>query len=176
MLAVIHSLPAFQHLVSEILAGSPLKGLGLPRAARLPVLAALHAELNLPLLFITSRTDRALGLFDELGFWAPKIERRLFPEPNPMFYERGAWGTVTRRDRLQALTALAQFHLPGADPAAQTPLLVAPIRAVMTRTLPRRDFLKASRKLSAGQEIKPEQLQREWVAVGYQHAEIVFEP
>ncbi|MDZ4158669.1 MAG: transcription-repair coupling factor, partial [Anaerolineaceae bacterium] len=34
----------------------------------------------------------------------------------------------------------------------------------------------ASRKLSAGQEIKPEQLQREWVAVGYQRVEIVFEP
>jgi transcription-repair coupling factor (superfamily II helicase) len=149
-------------------------GQGLPRAARLPLLAALHADLKRPILLITSRADRALTLLDELGYWAPKAARRYFPEPNPLFYEQAAWGNNTRRDRLQAITALSLYHIPGSKPE-QHPILVAPVRAVMARTLPRREFLKYSRTLKVGQEIQPESLQRSWVDVGYQAAEIVVE-
>jgi transcription-repair coupling factor (superfamily II helicase) len=46
----------------------------------------------------------------------------------------------------------------------------------MARTLPRRDFLKYSRTLKVGQEIQPESLQRSWVDIGYQPADIVVEP
>jgi transcription-repair coupling factor (superfamily II helicase) len=64
-----------------------------------------------------------------------------------MFYEKAAWGEASRRDRLMALTALASYQMPGAQPPATPPILVAPARALMTRTLPRRDFLKHSRSL-----------------------------
>ncbi|PWH15747.1 MAG: transcription-repair coupling factor [Anaerolineae bacterium] len=46
----------------------------------------------------------------------------------------------------------------------------------MTRTLPRRDFLKASKRLAVGQEIQPDALLRHWAAIGYQATEIVVEP
>ncbi len=177
MLEVIRSHPAYRQLLAEIEQGDAIQGLGLPRAARLPLLAAVHGDLNRPLLYLTSRSDRALALFDELVFWAPQIDRRLFPEPNPLFYERGAWGTVTRRDRLQALAVLAQYHLPAANNGSSPPpLLIAPVRAVMTRTLPRRDFLKVSHTLRPRQEAQPQQLQRQWAAIGYQYSEIVVEP
>ena len=52
--------------------GVPLPGLALPRAARLPVLAALRTDLNCPILLLTDRADRALTLLDELAFWAPE--------------------------------------------------------------------------------------------------------
>jgi transcription-repair coupling factor (superfamily II helicase) len=110
-------------------AGISLPGQGLPRAARLPVLSALHADLNRPILLITGRADRALTLLDELGFWARTATRRYFPEPNPLFYEQAAWGNNTRRDRLQTITSLALYHLPGSKPA-QHPIMVAPVRAV----------------------------------------------
>ncbi len=51
--------------------------------------------------------------------------------------------------------------------------MVAPVRAVMTRTLPRRDFIKSSKLLQVGSNISPETLQRSWVDIGYQHADIV---
>jgi transcription-repair coupling factor (superfamily II helicase) len=175
ILMQIRALPAYQQLLEAAAAGISLSGQGLPRAARLPVLAALHADLQRPLLLITGRADRALTLLDELGFWAPSAIRRYFPEPNPLFYEQAAWGNNTRRDRLQAITSLALYHMPGNKPE-QHAIMVAPVRAIMARTLPRRDFLKYSRTLKLSQEIQPESLQRSWVDIGYSAADIVVEP
>ena len=46
----------------------------------------------------------------------------------------------------------------------------------MTRTLPRRDFLKACKKLSVNQSIQPDRLIREWAGIGYQRVNTVLEP
>jgi transcription-repair coupling factor (superfamily II helicase) len=172
----LRSLAGYQQLLESIhQKDQQHSGLGLLRSARLPVLAALHADLDWPILLITHRVDRALTLLDELSFWAPEADRHVFPEPNPLFYEQAAWGSTTRRDRLQVITSLAQYHLPGKKPTRH-PILVAPIRGVMARTLPRRDFLLASKTLKTGEQIAPESLQRSWVDIGYQPAEIVLEP
>ena len=112
------------------------------------MLAALHQDLSRPILLITDRSDHALSLFDELGFWV-KSPRYHFAEPNPLFYEQAAWGVTTRRDRLQTLTALASYHLPFAQKPEVPPIFVASARSLMTRTLPRRDFLKACKKLTS---------------------------
>src|SRR3990172_7634281 len=71
------------------------RSLGLRRAARLPILAALHAELQRPILLLTDRTDRALSLMDELALLAPAALRQYFPEPTPLFYENAPWGEAT---------------------------------------------------------------------------------
>src|SRR5512141_420328 len=88
---------ACQDLLESIQGGRPggegeLPALGLRRAARLPVLAALQAVLNQPILLLTDRADHALTLFDELTLWAPGAARYYFPEPNPLFYENAPWG------------------------------------------------------------------------------------
>ncbi len=175
LLSSLRSTPEYQSLLKQVQEDARLPGLGLPRAARLPLLAALHGDLNRPVLLLTDRADHALALHDELSFWAPAARRYLFSEPNPLFYEDAAWGSNTRRERLQALTALAVYHLPFAEKPAMPPLIVASARAVMTRTLPRRDFLKASKRLSLGQTITPDALLRQWIASGYQAADTVLE-
>ncbi len=175
MIERIQSLPAYQRLLDDLRAARSLPGLGLMRSARLPLLAALLQDLNIPILLITDRTDRALTLLDELTFWL-KEGGLYFPEPNPMFYEMAAWGTVTRRDRLQGLSALAQYHFIGARQPEKAPLLIAPVRAVMTRTLPRRDFLKVSKVIKLNQTISLDSVKRSWVEIGYQPVDIVLEP
>jgi transcription-repair coupling factor (superfamily II helicase) len=169
------ALHQYQQLLTQLQAGKTLPGLGLPRAARLPILASLHADLNLPILLITDRADHALSLFDELGFWV-KSPRYLFAEPNPLFYEEAAWGVATRRDRLQVLTALSTYHLPFTKKPETPPIIITSVRSLMTRTLPRRDFLKACKKLSANQTIQPDVLIREWSRIGYQRVNTVLEP
>ncbi|MFZ5856188.1 MAG: transcription-repair coupling factor [Chloroflexota bacterium] len=171
LLQHIRSLPAYQSLLGNLIAHP----LGLPRSARLPVLASLHADLNQPILLITDRADHALALFDELGFWLPEAPRYLFAEPNPLFYEQSPWGVSTRRERLQTLTALAAYHLPFTQKPQTHPVIVASARALMTRTLPRRDYLKACKKLSAGQSTQLETLVRAWAEIGYQRADTVLE-
>ena len=175
LLERIKELTSYQNLLSELAARKPVSGLGLPRSARLPVLSALHADVNQPILLITDRADHALAMFDELGFWI-KSPRFLFAEPNPLFYEDAAWGVTTRRERLQTLTALSTYHLPFTKKPEVPPIIVASVRSLMTRTLPRRDFLKACKKLSVNQTSQPDGLMREWARIGYQRVNTVLEP
>ncbi len=175
ILTQLRALSSYQQILTQVQTEKKIPGLGLPRSARLPILAALHADLNLPILLITDRADHALSLFDELGFWV-KSPRYLFAEPNPLFYEDAAWGVATRRERLQVLTALSAYHLPFAQKPETPPIIVTSARSLMTRTLPRRDFLKACKKLAAGQTIQPDVLIREWARIGYQRVNTVLEP
>lgn len=176
LLKTIQGLPQYGVLLESVREGAPTPGLGLPRAARLPLLVALQADLERVVLLVTDRADHALSQFDELGFWVKDAPRFHFAEPNPLFYEQAAWGTATRRERLQALTGLARYHLPFAEKPAKPPIIVTSARSLMTRTLPRRDFLKACKLLSVGQTIQPETLLRSWAGTGYQRVDTVLEP
>ncbi len=175
ILEAIKRLPAYAQLIEALAAQVKCKGLGLPRAVRLPLLAALREDLACPILLVTDRADHALALFDELGFWLADAPRYHFAEPNPLFYEQAAWGVTTRRERLAALTALAQYHLPFLEKPKTSPVIVTSARSLMTRTLPRRDYLKACKRLVAGQTVQPELLLRSWAAAGYQRVDTVLE-
>jgi transcription-repair coupling factor (superfamily II helicase) len=168
VIRTIQSQNAFEEIVRVIRAGESLPNLGLPRAARLPILAALHQTLRVPMLLITDRTDFALTLADELPLWSDGRNQLFFPEPNPLFYENAPWGLTTRRDRLLALITLASHQIPGAPKSEIAPIIIAPARAIMARTLPRRDFVKATRTIKVGQIIQPDGLVRSWVDLGYQ--------
>jgi transcription-repair coupling factor (superfamily II helicase) len=172
----IQSLPAFQALLDALKTGQLQPGLALPRAARLPVVSILLRDLQLPIVLVTDREDHALQLHDELAFWGMDIPRFIFSEPNPLFYEDATWGNTTRRERLQTLTILASYHLPFATKPSTPPVIITSARALMTRTLPRRDFLKACKLLKAGQSFAPVSLLGNWVNLGYQSVDTVLEP
>ena len=176
----IGTLSGYQVLRSRLTSGvdtiDSVQGLGLPRSARLPVVARLHEDLQQPVLLITNRADRALALLDELQFWLGNVPVHYFPEPNPLFYEKSGWGKGTRRDRLGVMTMLARNLIPGTPSSEIPPVIVAPVRAIMTRTIPRREFLKYSRTLRLRQRITPQTLTRTWVDTGYEYANIVVQP
>ncbi len=176
LLDQIRNLPEYQQLLASIRSGEKVNGLGLPRAARLPVLTALHTDLEQPILLVTDRADKALSLFDELSFWMDRGMRYLFAEPNPLFYEQAAWGSTTRRERLQTLTALAAYHLPFAQKPDVPPVIISSGRALMTRTVPRRDYLKASKRIRVSETFKPDSLLHSWAQIGYQRLDTVLEP
>ena len=176
IISAIQSQSSFQEIIRAIHAGNPPENLALPRSARLPVLAALLRAVDVPILLITDRSDYALTLIDELALWTSDDLQLFFPEPNPLFYEKAPWGITTRRDRLLALTALAAHQIPGAPKPDKPPILIAPARAVMARTLPRRDFVKATRSLKTGQIIQLDELTRNWVSLGYEAVNTVIGP
>ena len=172
----IRELPLYADVLDVARSATAYPGLGLPRAARLPMLASLSEDLGVPILFLTDRADRALEFADELFFWLPKSPRYLFPEPNPLFYEEAAWGATSRRERIQTLTALASYHLPFAKKPETPPVIIASARALMTRTLPRRDFLKTAKRLKVGDQLLTTQLLETWVRIGYEPVNTVLEP
>lgn len=173
----IANLPGFGGLLLALDERQPLPGLGVPRAARLPLLAVLREHWQGPLLLVTARADQALRLHDELAFWLPPdVPRHLFREPTPLFYEIAAWDAVTRRDRIAALHALAGYHLPWLPKPAIPPVIVASVRALMVRTMPRRDFIRAEQVLRVGGQARPRDLTRAWLRMGYRPADLVVEP
>jgi transcription-repair coupling factor (superfamily II helicase) len=180
LLDPLRNLPAYQDLEQELqaggFAGTSRHGLGLPRSARLAVVAALHGTLNVPIVLLTNRADRALALFDELNFWLPEANNLYFPEPNALYYEDLPWSLSTKLERLSVLASLARSWLPGEAQNSNPLVIVTPIRAVMTRTIPRRDFLRSTQRLALGESRKMEDIARAWVGLGYEYSNIVVQP
>ena len=135
MLSAIQQNPHFLSLIEIIDSGSEIKSLGLIRPVRIPMVAALKTTIERPIIVIVERMDQAIAFSDEIGFWMRAEDVLLFPEPSPTFYEKAAWGSLTRRDRLQTLTYLANYHLPNSkknDPK----VIITTVRGLMTRTIP----------------------------------------
>ncbi len=176
LLNAIRALPIYTEILDSAKSGNAFVGLGLPRAARLPVLACLREDLGVPILLLTDRADRALEFADELSFWLKDSSRYLFSEPNPLFYEDASWGATNRRERIQTLTALAAYHLPFAQKPDSPPVIISSTRALMARTLPRREFLKAAKLLRVGKQMLITSLLETWVRIGYEPVNTVLEP
>ena len=180
LLAPLASLPAYQDLLIRLqegdYTGGSLRGLGLPRAVRLAVLAALHHDLDKPILLLTNRADRALSLFDELGFWLPEGINLYFAEPNPSFYENLPWSEGTRHDRLRVLAEFSRYWLPGSVAPQAHSVVIAPIRAAMTRTIPRRDFLKNTLRIRLAEQRDLVETSATLVRLGYEYSNIVVRP
>jgi len=146
------------------------------RSARPPLLAALHADLHRPILFITSKQEVAATLMDELEFWQPDIRLLPFSEPSTLFYDDASWGLNIRRDRIGVLTELAQFHLPAGRPTHSAPLIITSAKSLMTRTMPRRDFITSFLRLPSGTTKSMNSLLEQLTGLGYTGNDTVLEP
>jgi transcription-repair coupling factor (superfamily II helicase) len=142
------------------------------RAARPFLLAALAADWNGAILYLTARGKRTYNVAEQLPVWL-NDETRIyrFAEPTPMFYDRLPWDSTVIRERLQTLNALLSAEATGAKP-----IVIAPARALMQRTMPVNQFRKRTQTLTVGQRYQIDALIHEWVALGYEHATMVTEP
>ena len=170
LLSAFRSLPPYRALRRDVRDGMPPPPLGLLRAARPPLLAALVDDLRRPTLVIAGTVERAKSLAHSLRDWYPAPERVLrFPEPLALFYERAPWSAETIAARLQVLAAL---H----DPPAGGLIVVASARALMQRTLPPRQFRVSADVLRVGQIITRERTLARWAGMGYEPVTVVESP
>lgn len=174
ILEKVQALPEFQSLIKSLDQKQDGMNLALMRAARLPVLSALHAVTQKSILLITQKTDRSLLLSDELGIWVADSPKLYFPEPTTLFYENSPWGENTRRERLLTLATLASTQIPGQPKLLHPPIIIAPTRAIMSRILPKRDFVKNSQALKPGQRLEMSTTIDHWVRIGYEPETTVF--
>jgi transcription-repair coupling factor (superfamily II helicase) len=176
LLSALRALPEYQSTVRALTQRPrPSLALNLPRAARLPVIAALAEDWTLggaiaaPILVLTARAERAASLVEELNAWVLHQTVWPFNEPNPLFYELSLWGPRTIRARIGVLQALA------AGGQASTPLIVASARALMTRTLPKQEFIAHTHTLRVGETLHLSDLLDNWVGIGYSAETTVIE-
>jgi len=191
LLETLTQTAAFRALAQALESGAPVPGvveappaapnLALPRAARLPVAVALWQRLGVPVVWVTDRADKLLLAQRELALWlSPTADHTTtaetarvltFPEPPSLFDPAETWDERTRAERLHALSALAAHFVPAAP--RHVPLILTTARALLPPLMPRRAFLKTSRRLKIGQRLSPTALARDLVALGYQPATIV---
>jgi transcription-repair coupling factor (superfamily II helicase) len=146
--------------------------LGVPLAARPAFLAALHQNLQRPILFITARTDRARALTDQLRLWSINPDQVLrLPDPTVLPYERIAWNLETLAKRVATLTKLATQTSP--DTA---PLVVTSARALMQKTMPSSWVTNNIHCYQIGQQINMTETLQIWIDLGYQQQDLVEDP
>ncbi len=141
--------------------------LPLPSSARAPIAASLMDAFAGPLLMVAPRVDRVLTLAQELPHWNPQIDVAVFPEPDPLFYERLPWGERTRQHRAEILARVA------AETMRENTIILSTVRAIMTVTISPEQMLASSRELHLHQTIEMQELLEFLVGIGYEPATIV---
>jgi transcription-repair coupling factor (superfamily II helicase) len=170
LLALANRIPAYRQLLEALSSddGDRPAPLQLLNSARPYLLAALHADLDRPLVAVVARIDQARQVFQQLGGWSATPGRvLLFPEPDALPYERIPWSSDTVHRRIATLAALS-------SPAP--PLVVASARSLMQPTLPPRELRLGTRTYRLGQHISLEQTLDRWVGSGYEPTSVIQEP
>jgi transcription-repair coupling factor (superfamily II helicase) len=188
LIAPILRIPDFNHLVDAARTRrlDNERGLGMPRAARPLLIAALQYELQRPIVYVVSSVESSRTVSDALralaltgadaAASANSVQR--FIEPNTAFYDTVAPVTEVT---VQRSVAMASLHLmgipngnaptPGAGSGA--PIIVASPRALMFPSLPLSTFKAAIRVLRRDQTVSLESLLAHWVAIGYENESVV---
>ena len=170
LLASFESLELYRSLREDLQSGEVSFSLGLLRAARPALLAALARDLERPMLVIAGSVERAKALTHSLRDWSFAPERILrFPEPLPLFYERAPWTDEIIVGRLKVL---ADLYSQSADPQ----LIIASARALMQRTLPLRQFRTSIHEFHVGQTLNLERALGRWAGLGYEPVSVVEAP
>ncbi|MGD2179404.1 MAG: CarD family transcriptional regulator, partial [Anaerolineae bacterium] len=173
LLAAFDGLEPYHDLLEGLKQGEIAAPLGLMRAARAPVLAALARDLNRPLLLMAGTVARAQQLVQSLRDWLPGQATILrFPEPLTLFYDRAPWTTEIIVGRLRVLSALVdRQEAVGAE--AQPLVIVASARALMQRTLPVHQYRLSIREVRLGQLLELERTLHRWAGLGYEPVTVV---
>ena len=185
LLSLLKELPAYRQLVGELsTAKSEHKAIILD-AARPYLIAALYEELNLPFMVVTGQPESARKLHEQLRVWcSPSAELHRLPELDFLPYDSSQLSAVSYQmmERLRALATLALYQpvyspprllRPDESGLAMTgetmprndekegievdkpPLIVTSALAIMSKTIPHRDFVAACHILKPGMAASP---------------------
>ncbi len=174
LLPLVDNTSSFQELI-QALREQTTASADIIEAARAPMLMALSRALSMPIVFATARSDRAKQVADELEVWTSEENKVfVFPEPDPLFYERMPWNTETIAARLAALSALASSR---GMRSASPPIVVTSTRALMQQTIPSADLMAGMRMLRRGAEnISLTDLLSALITLGYEYSAVVESP
>ena len=165
LLDVLRESPPYQALLREATGASARSRLNVVRSARPFVLAALAADWDGPVIYLTAEVHRAYNVSEQLPVWIDKPERLYrFAEPSALFYDRAPWDSAVIRNRIETLTALQRDH------STSHPIIVASARALMQVTMPPDKFGQETQTLAVGERHNLDALIRSWTGMGYELA------
>jgi transcription-repair coupling factor (superfamily II helicase) len=157
---------SFQRIAAALQTGRSLT-LGVGDAAKAAALAAIAGEREGPVLIVTTRTDRAEALAEELSAWlGASSEVLAYPERDALPYERMAAAPDIVRDRLRAASALG---------AGEPRIVVASALALAQRTISPGEVGGGVRRLRGGDRLDIDAFLSDLAAIGYSIEPVVAE-
>ncbi|MDH4367576.1 MAG: hypothetical protein OEV57_05540, partial [Dehalococcoidia bacterium] len=174
LLSLLKDVPAYRQLVGELSTAKGERGSNILDAAKPYLIAALYEELNLPFMVVAAQPETARKLHEQLRVWCPRlVEPQRLPELDFLPYDSSQLSAVSYQmiERLRALTTLALY-----GNSDKPPLIVTSALAVMSKTIPHRDFVAACHILKPGTAAEPVELLRRWQSMGYETEDVVEVP
>ncbi|MBI2954164.1 MAG: transcription-repair coupling factor [Chloroflexi bacterium] len=139
-------------------------------AAKPYILACLQRDLGRRVLVVTGSRQRAAQLAEQLAAWAGP-GALVYGEVDTLFYERASPDSSALRERLAALASLGEGVGHG-----ESPLIVASVRALMSKITAPATFAAHSKRLVVGDTIDIHRLLGDCLASGYRPEIVVDEP
>jgi transcription-repair coupling factor (superfamily II helicase) len=203
LLSLLQDMPAYRHLVKELSTVKGERKATILDAAKAYLIAALYEELNLPLMVVTGQPESARKLHEQLRVWcSASADLHRLPELDFLPYSSSQPSAVSYQmmERLRTLATLALYQplhsppgllrpdksglamtgerVPRNDQQAGTkvdkpPLVVASALAIMSKTIPHKDFASACYILKLGMAAEPVELLRRWQNMGYEMEDVV---
>jgi len=171
LLNMLRDSVTYRDLMNGLADGKAHSQVTVVRSARPYMLATLAQDWDGPVIYLTAQVRRAYNVSEQLPVWLGEdVNLHRFAEPSALFYDRAPWDTSVIRNRIETLTALMDDH------PDQYPIIVSSARALMSRTLPPRQFRQSTQQLKVGERHSLENLIRSWVGMGYEPSTIVIEP
>lgn len=175
ILDLVSTQPQYQAVLNALRGAVHAPDLGLIRAARPFVLAALARDWPAPVIYITARVDRAYNVSEQIPAWLGNDTPVLrLAEPTALFYERVPWSESAIRSRIETLAALTPPD--DFDASRHFPIVVTSARALMQRTMPVNQFRKGSTVIKPGQRQTIDRLLNAWLKLGYEPVSVVTQP
>ena len=175
LLALIKNVPGFQHIMSSVQDGHEGEyRLTVPETTKSYIIAALHQEMNLPVLVISARLESAKNLYNQLHVWCSSSSLlQFYPETEFLAGEGVVTDPVAVMERLRALHLLSQTAL---STNSKPPLIVSSALAAAGITVPRNIFVEACHTLEVGTRVDLLQLIKQWQDLGYEMENLVEVP
>ncbi len=171
LLDILRADRRYQNLLAQLKGRAASRSFNIVRAARPFLLAALAKDWGGPIIFLTGAVRRAYNVSEQLPIWLEdSTDIYRFAEPSALLYDRAPWDASIIRNRIDALSALAD------EGARRPPIVIASARAMMQATLPPAQFRAATIAVEVGQRYQMESLILRWIGMGYEPATVVIEP
>ena len=177
---------AYRQLVEALRAGQPEPILLDPLEGATPfIVASLWRDLGRPVLWLHAGAEDARRAYEQVSAYVSTSGASAvipYPEPDALPYEQLANDASTTRERLRALSALADFRAGSQEARLQelmarpAPFIIASAYAAAAVTLPPEEFQRAAFTLSIGEAVSIDGILSDAVELGYEPVAAIETP
>jgi transcription-repair coupling factor (superfamily II helicase) len=168
---------SFEHIALAFAegAGSPcLQALSVPPGARSFLIAALSRRLGRPILALSPSDSEAEEMYREVSSYLGPERVVLFPSVDVAPYESISPYPPAVHDRMRALYRLSRAR--GGEAHGGAPVIVCPVEAALTKTVPPDVFVSSVFRVAVGEEIDRDDLSRRLAELGYARLPATSDP